>query len=213
MLPGALLDLNQTLQGRPLAGDGFFTGDKAIAREGNVGIRCQQALRRTRLLGNRQRRTDGGHQPVRALGDVGAPQRRGIDDIDLEILAGQAAGFQIGVDEGRPWACREHHHALAAEVGDLRHRRILIDQDAQIGAALEGGDRPDGGALGARRSDQSDLHLADIGLPGVDELDRVAGTAAVLDIDVELGLLEPALVLRQMHRRLHAPGREIEPYR
>ena len=54
--------------------------------------------------------------------------------------------------------------------------------------------------------DQTDLHLADIGLPGIDELDGVAGATAVLDINVELGLLEPALVLRQMHRRLHAHG-------
>ena len=115
--------------------------------------------------------------------------------------------------KGAHGTCREHHHGLAAQIGDLRHRQILVDQDAQIGAALEGGDRTDRRSLGACRSDQTDLHLADIGLPGIDELDRVAGAAAVLDIDVELGLLEPALVLRQVHRRLHAPGREIEPYR
>ena len=43
-----------------------------------------------------------------------------------------------------------------------------------------------------------------------DALTCPACGAAVLDIDVELGLLEPALVLREMHRRLHAPGRAIE---
>ena len=60
---------------------------------------------------------------------------------------------------------------------------------------------------------QTDLHLADIGLPGIDELDGVARAAAVLDIDVELASLNQPFCLRQMHRRLHAPRREIEPHR
>ena len=90
---------------------------------------------------------------------------------------------------------------------------VLVDEDAQIGLALERGDRLDGRALGACRADQPDLHLSDIGLSGIDELNRVAGAAAILDIDIEAGFLEPALVLGQMHRRLHAPGREIQPDR
>jgi hypothetical protein len=56
------------------------------------------------------------------------------------------------------------------------------------------------------------LHEADVDFTGRDQIDSAQCTRAILNIDGEVIFFQPSLGLREMQRRMHAPGREIDAH-
>ena len=139
-----------------------------------------------------------------------ADERRRIDVDDVELRRVDVVGGEDRVQQRRLRGARLHGDALADQVGGLPDARVFERDDREAVGLQDRRDDLHRRVLRAELHRRRRVGETDVGLAGGDELRGGARAAALLDRQVDAGLLVEAELLRVHEAGLRTAGKEVE---
>ena len=172
----------------------------------------QERTGRTAVLDVRHVAGHGRDEGSPDTGYVGRDLGSRVDADEFDTSHRQAVLRQERLQQRRFERRRREDDSFALEIADPLDARILGVDDPERAlpeVARQGNDRQSLGGGDCRRADGA---MTEVEFAVADQLDHRDRAVAVLDLDVEVGCLEPAAFDGEMEGHVHGPRRPFQPY-